>query len=359
MQTISSPTPLTPEPQRSSLQQWRYQALNIILYVAFGVGLLSVLPSIFSVLAIGQVNLALFYATFLAILAVAAFVHALPYRLRAGILLAIPFVFGMVELFEFGYTRDGNLLLFSSVVLAALLLDKLWIALLLGASMVVLSLVSWLSATDQLAFVRAPELSFVLPLPLISSLAIYLVLSLMIVVALTSLINRLSQSLQNAEQATHQAIAARQEAEQQANLLAEQSAALSNTEQQLRDLVATLETPSINLADGVLLAPIVGTVDSQRAEVLASRLLQEVQRQRVHLVILDIAGIALVDTGVAQALVHTTQALRLLGCQVAITGISAGIAITFTHLGIDLHDIRTARSPQDVLAIDHDRAVVV
>lgn len=137
MQTISAPAPLTDVPQRSSLQQWRHQALNVILYVAFGVGLLSVLPSIFSVLALGRIDLALFYGIFLAILAVAAFGHALPYRLRAGILLAIPFVFGTVELFEFGYTRDGNLLLFTSVVLAALLLGKLWSAILLAASLLV------------------------------------------------------------------------------------------------------------------------------------------------------------------------------------------------------------------------------
>jgi anti-anti-sigma regulatory factor len=99
----------------------------------------------------------------------------------------------------------------------------------------------------------------------------------------------------------------------------------------------------------VLLAPIVGVIDSRRAQALTERLLTDAQYQQADTVILDLAGVALVDTQVAQALMQTTQALRLLGCGVVITGISAEIATTLTRLDFDLRGIRMARSPQEVL----------
>lgn len=118
----------------------------------------------------------------------------------------------------------------------------------------------------------------------------------------------------------------------------------------LLDLVATLETPAVSLADGVLLAPVVGHLDSRRAEALTSRLLYEVNTHRSWMVILDIAGVSTVDTAVAQALMRAAQALRLLGCQVTITGIAASVAITMTQLGVNLEGVSTARTPQEALA---------
>lgn len=125
---------------------------------------------------------------------------------------------------------------------------------------------------------------------------------------------------------------------------------LRNAEQQrLLELVATLETPMIALAEGVLLAPIVGALDSRRAQTLTTRLLQEVGVRRTRQVVLDIAGVTIVDTQVAKALLQSAQALRLLGCTVTITGISSIVATTLTHLGIALDGIEIARSPQAVL----------
>lgn len=148
---------------------------------------------------------------------------------------------------------------------------------------------------------------------------------------------------------TEQALAA---SEQQATDLARQAQLLSEQNEQQRrllDLVATLESPTVTLADGVLLAPIVGALDSRRAGLLTRRLLDAVAHQRTKLVILDLSGVSLVDTEVAHALVQTVQALRLLGCEVTITGISASVASTITQLGITLHGVGIARSPQEVL----------
>jgi len=123
-----------------------------------------------------------------------------------------------------------------------------------------------------------------------------------------------------------------------------------NQQNELLSLVATLEVPTVPLVDGVLLAPIVGHLDSRRAEMLNQHLLQESAAQRAKLVILDIAGVPTVDTAVAQRLLQTVQALRLIGCDVNLSGISATAAITLTHLGVDLTQVQTVRSPQEALS---------
>jgi anti-anti-sigma factor len=105
----------------------------------------------------------------------------------------------------------------------------------------------------------------------------------------------------------------------------------------------------VPLADGVLFVPIVGHIDTRRAQALTNRLLQDVSAQRAHLVVLDISGVTTMDTSVARALMNTTQAIRLLGCEVTLSGISAAVAITLIHLGINLDGIATARSPQEAL----------
>lgn len=148
------------------------------------------------------------------------------------------------------------------------------------------------------------------------------------------------------EQRTAEALAL---TEMQARALEAQAAVLVEAEQRQRDLVATLETPTVAVADGVLLAPIIGTIDSARAQQITARLLRDTSAQRVNLLIIDIAGVTLVDTAVAQALIQAIQAVRLLGCEVVMTGITASVATTLTQLGIALDGVQTLGSPQDVL----------
>ncbi|HWQ12742.1 MAG TPA: STAS domain-containing protein [Roseiflexaceae bacterium] len=120
-------------------------------------------------------------------------------------------------------------------------------------------------------------------------------------------------------------------------------------------LVDTLETPAVRLADGVLFAPVVGHVDSRRADALTHRLLEAVHAQRARMMIIDIAGVAMVDTGVAAALLRTVQALRMLGCQVVVSGIAAPVASSLVDLGASLGNIRTVRSPEEALALVVDQ----
>jgi anti-anti-sigma factor len=157
---------------------------------------------------------------------------------------------------------------------------------------------------------------------------------------------------QELEQARQRATAALASAEAQRAQLSEQAQALArqNAEQQrLLDLVSTLETPTIRLADGVLLAPIIGSLDERRVQALTTRLLHAASAQRARHVVLDLAGVAMIDAAVAQALLQTAKALRLLGCHVALSGISGSVALTLTNLGLDLSELEIVRSPQDLV----------
>jgi rsbT co-antagonist protein RsbR len=157
---------------------------------------------------------------------------------------------------------------------------------------------------------------------------------------------RLSEANARAEQERLRAEEALAKSQQQADALLEQ-----NSEQQrLLQLVNDLEIPAISVAQGVLLAPIVGSIDAERAARLARNLLEAASAQRVRLVILDIAGATAVDTTVVQALLQTAQSLRLLGCQVTLTGIAPQVAMTLTKQRVTLGDISVARSPGEVLA---------
>lgn len=161
-------------------------------------------------------------------------------------------------------------------------------------------------------------------------------------------------ALHDARDQTRRAEDALASAEAQAQALtvanAQQEAQLDQ-QRQLLDLVASLETHASPLADGVLFAPIVGHMDSRRAEAITSRLLAEASAQRAQLVILDIAGVSTIDTAVARGLLNTAQALRLLGCAVTISGISPEVAMTLVGLGIGLEHVDTARSPREALAV--------
>jgi anti-anti-sigma regulatory factor len=158
-----------------------------------------------------------------------------------------------------------------------------------------------------------------------------------------------------------QAEQARALAERQAQRLEEQARELTdrNEEQQrLLDLVIQLETPAVQMADGVLLVPIVGHLDSGRAQALTARLLEEAHIQRARMVILDTAGVSMIDTAVANALMRTAHALRLLACVVYLSGVASDVATSLVQLGISFDGITPMRSPQEALAHFTTRASV-
>ena len=117
-------------------------------------------------------------------------------------------------------------------------------------------------------------------------------------------------------------------------------------EDQLRAVIQELSTPIIPIYQGVLVLPLVGTIDSLRSQEITERLLEEIVRQQADIVIIDITGVAVVDTSVANHLIMTAQAVTLLGSRVVFTGISRTIAQTIIQLGINLGDVVTLRNLQ-------------
>jgi rsbT co-antagonist protein RsbR len=105
--------------------------------------------------------------------------------------------------------------------------------------------------------------------------------------------------------------------------------------------IRELSTPVIRVHDGVLLLPIVGTVDSRRAQQIMETVLTRVADDQARAMILDIAGVAVVDTEVADHLLKTTAAVRLLGADTILTGISAEVARTIVQLGVDISSMHT------------------
>lgn len=117
-----------------------------------------------------------------------------------------------------------------------------------------------------------------------------------------------------------------------------------------RASIRELSTPLIPLTDQVILMPLIGNVDTQRAQQVMETLLDGISSYRAKTVILDITGVAVVDTQVAQALIRSAQAVRLLGARVVLTGIGPTMAQTLVHLGVDLSSIVTQGSLQSGIA---------
>jgi len=121
-------------------------------------------------------------------------------------------------------------------------------------------------------------------------------------------------------------------------------------ERQQQELLE-LSTPVVKLWEGVLAVPMIGTLDSNRTQLVMESLLQRIVDTGSELAIIDITGVPTVDTLVAQHLLKTVTAIRLMGADCIISGIRPQIAQTIVHLGIDLQGITTKASLADALAL--------
>ncbi|MET0551597.1 MAG: STAS domain-containing protein [Vicinamibacteria bacterium] len=112
-----------------------------------------------------------------------------------------------------------------------------------------------------------------------------------------------------------------------------------------------LSTPVVKLWEGVLALPLVGTLDSARAQVVMESLLHQIVETGSEVAIIDITGVPTVDTLVAQHLLKTIAAARLMGADCIISGIRPQIAQTIVHLGVDLGDVLTKANLADALMV--------
>jgi rsbT co-antagonist protein RsbR len=134
-------------------------------------------------------------------------------------------------------------------------------------------------------------------------------------------------------------------------VLVEQKAALEATRGEVlavqreveaqRETIAALSSPVIQVWKGILTIPLIGVIDASRAAKITQDLLDAIVRHRAECVILDVTGVALMDSEVSTYLLATTRACRLLGCEAALVGIGPASAQTIVELGVDLSGIVT------------------
>jgi rsbT co-antagonist protein RsbR len=133
----------------------------------------------------------------------------------------------------------------------------------------------------------------------------------------------------------------------------EQARALRLAQEALRqheDIANGLATPIVQIWDGVLTVPVMGSLSSERAEILMDRLLAEIVTTRSRYALLDLTSVELIDTSTADHLVKIVRAIELLGARAVITGIRSAVAQTIVSIGVDLSQILTLRNLQQGLA---------
>ena len=116
-----------------------------------------------------------------------------------------------------------------------------------------------------------------------------------------------------------------------------------------RTAIRELSTPIIEVWSGVVCVPIVGILDSGRAAEMTSALLNAVVEKKAQFTIIDITGIDAMDTGATDHFLRMARAVRLLGAECVLSGVSPNVARTVTHMGIDLVDVRTHRTLREAL----------
>lgn len=123
----------------------------------------------------------------------------------------------------------------------------------------------------------------------------------------------------------------------------------SQAKENLLQLVKEMSSPVIPVMEGIIVIPIVGALDSERAQKVMDDLLAAIERTNARVAILEITGLAVVDTAVANALLQASHAAQLLGAQPILVGISPEVAETLVQLGVEIRHIRTAATLQEGL----------
>ncbi|MDQ4079052.1 MAG: STAS domain-containing protein [Chloroflexota bacterium] len=122
---------------------------------------------------------------------------------------------------------------------------------------------------------------------------------------------------------------------------------LEGREQYIREqqeAIIELSTPVLEIWENILTLPLIGALDTHRAQQMTETVLETIVARRANVVIIDITGVSVVDTAVAKHLIQTVKAIRLLGASTIIVGISAQVAQTMVQLGIDLGNVKTRTS---------------
>jgi rsbT co-antagonist protein RsbR len=171
----------------------------------------------------------------------------------------------------------------------------------------------------------------------------------------TAELQRLNASLESQVAERTRALEhALQEVEERA---ARQELLISQIDQQ-RDVIQEMSVPVLPVAARVLVMPLVGALDSARLTMIHDKALNAIQRESARYLVLDITGVWVVDSQVAQGLIRVIEAVRLLGAETQLVGVRPEVAQAIVTLGLDLNHIRTSATLQEgLLALHHERSV--
>jgi rsbT co-antagonist protein RsbR len=115
------------------------------------------------------------------------------------------------------------------------------------------------------------------------------------------------------------------------------------------ETLMSMSTPVTAIWDGILMLPVVGIIDSKRAQDIMNAMLSMIKEAKAKVFILDISGVAVVDTAVANHLIKITKATKLMGCECTISGVSPAIAQTVVELGVEVGNVSTTANLRDAL----------
>jgi rsbT co-antagonist protein RsbR len=114
-----------------------------------------------------------------------------------------------------------------------------------------------------------------------------------------------------------------------------------------QEAIREISTPVLPLRERLLLLPIIGAIDPPRAQQLTAQLLQSIRAHRARVVVMDITGVPTVDSAIANHLIQTVQAARLMGATVIVSGLSPEVAYALVRIGADLSAVNTVGTLQD------------
>ncbi len=383
------------------LNVWRGDLAQSVFRVALFVGALAVVGGIYAVYGRPGSNwkIVVYVLTYLCIL-VGAFVPWLPTNVRSGLLLGVLYILGVVELIDWGLGGTGLLFVLTLPPMAGILFGRRGGNGALLVTMLTVSVCAWLFSTGRLIIPPEKHNPSADPMQWISDLPAFMVLGMLLLHSQAYLLSRLGSALTRGrevneereriliverdarerlhvkaqEYVAHMAKVAQgdlasrlplaDDSEEQddplivlGRRLNEMTASLQETIDQERaqsqviemqqQAIHQLSTPIIPVMDvpdgggGIVVMPLIGSIDTMRARDITRTLLAGIRKYNAKVVILDITGVAVVDSGVANHLNKTIQAARLKGARVIVTGISDAVAETIVDLGIDWSRIET------------------
>lgn len=339
-------------PLSSELDVWRrnlirgvFRGAAVFGVVAVAVGFLATRVPFLRYLYVG------IYAAFLLV----TFVRPNAFRLQAGACMGLLYGLGVLALFEDGLKGDGRVFMLTLPVLAALLLGRRAGLIALGLALVTLAGFGGAYAAGLLTIPAADQIIANDLLSWASGTLAWLVMGIVAVFSLNYMLARLTAAVEESQRLaveleTHKATLESQVAERtqalegQAHKLTTQALELNEmvgTQGQLLATIRQMSTPVVPLQAGVIVMPLVGMIDAERARQVIAALLAGIETHRARVVLLDITGVPLVDEGVANSLLQAMRAAQLLGADPILVGLRPEVAQTIVALGVDLEGLET------------------